>query len=85
MTLDEILNSTKFPDEVTRNQVFETVNSLDQDGKEALLAYQDESSEFFQNAQPELLAKRFLAEPNKYPQLFHYTTHKHPSSFIKMH
>ncbi|MCT3188247.1 MULTISPECIES: hypothetical protein [Limosilactobacillus] len=83
MTLDEILNSTKFPDEVTRNQVFETVNSLDEDGKEALLAYQDESSEFFQNAQPELLAKRFLAEPNKYPQLFHYTTSSSLKSILE--
>lgn len=74
MTLDEILNSTKFPDEVTKNQVFKTVHSLDDDVQEALLAYQDESSEFFQNAQPKLLAKKFLADPSKYSQLFHYTT-----------
>ncbi|WP_438341114.1 hypothetical protein ACSKF1_03730 [Lactiplantibacillus plantarum] len=73
MTMDELLATCNFPNEDIKNQVIQTLNALDDDGKKALLAYNDESSDFFQNAQPMLLASRFLADPKKYPKLYHYT------------
>lgn len=58
--LDEILGNKNIPKEIVKK-----VMSLDENGKKALDSYYDESSEFFQNAQPALLARRFLADPQK--------------------
>lgn len=68
--IDEILQSPDVP-----NEVKETVNSLDNMGREVLNAYCDESSDFWQNAQPEVIATKFYANPEKNINLYHYTNY----------
>lgn len=67
--LEEILSSGSIPSEIIQK-----INKLDEGGKDALNSYYDETSEFYKNAQPMLLARRFIADPQKYATLYHYTT-----------
>lgn len=66
--LDEMLKSTKVPDDVK-----EKVNSLDNMGRKALNDYYEENSDFYQHAQPNIIATRFYANPEKNINLYHYT------------
>ena len=69
--LDEILSDKQIP-----KNIIKMIMNLDDNGKKALDSYYDETSEFFQNAHPMLLARRFLADPYKYSELYHYTESK---------
>ena len=42
-----------------------TVQSMNKDGMQLLNDYYDENSNFYQRAQPELIANKFYADPSK--------------------
>lgn len=66
--LSEILCDPRIP-----KYIKEKVNNLSDGGKEALNSMFDEDSDFFKHAFPTKIAKRFFADPAKYPILYHYT------------
>ncbi|WEB18304.1 hypothetical protein [Staphylococcus haemolyticus] len=59
------------PEDVKR-----TVQSMNKDGMQLLNDYYDENSNFYQRAQPKLIANEFYADPNKLKKLYHYTTYE---------
>lgn len=69
--LEKILEDPKVSEDVKK-----TVQSMNKDGMQLLNDYYDENSNFYQRAQPELIANEFYADPNKIKNLFHYTTYE---------
>ena len=69
--LEKILEDPKVSEDVKR-----TVQSMNKDGMQLLNDYYDENSNFYQRAQPELIANKFYADPSKIKNLYHYTTYK---------
>lgn len=53
-----------------------TVQSMNNDGMQLLNDYYDKNSNFYQHAQPELIANEFYADPNKLKKLYHYTSYE---------
>lgn len=51
------------------------VQSMNKDGMQLLNDYYDKNSNFYQRAQPELIANEFYADPIKIKNLYHYTTY----------
>lgn len=49
---------------------------MNKDGIQLLNDYYDENSNFYQRAQPELIANEFYADPNIIKNLYHYTTYE---------
>ena len=49
---------------------------MNKDGMQLLNDYYDENSNFYQRAQPELIANKFYADPSKIKNLYHYTTYE---------
>ena len=50
-----------------------TVQSMNKDGMQLLNDYYDENSNFYQRAQPELIANKFYADPSKLKIYIIYT------------
>ena len=53
-----------------------TVQSMNNDGMQLLNDYYDKNSNFYQHAQPEIIANEFYADPNKLKKLYHYTSYE---------
>ncbi len=68
--LEKMLEDPKVPDDVKRK-----IQSMSKEGMQLLNDYYDENSNFYQRAQPELIAKKFYAAPSKIKNLYHYTTY----------
>lgn len=69
--LEKILKDPKVSEDVKR-----IVQSMNKDGLQLLNDYYDENSNFYQRAQPELIANEFYANPKKIKNLYHYTTYE---------
>lgn len=65
------LDSPEFPENIRK-----MVKDLPDIGKEALAAWYDEDSEFYQHAQQEIIAKKFLLDTNEKinKNIYHYTS-----------
>lgn len=68
--LEEIFRDPNIPENVKK-----IVRSMNRDGMQLLNDYYDENSNFYQQAQPELIANKFYANPNIIKNLYHYTTY----------
>ncbi|RNM43584.1 hypothetical protein EF901_17215, partial [Staphylococcus aureus] len=64
-------------------RVKRTVQSMNKDGMQLLNDYYDENSNFYQRAQPELIANKFYADPSKIKNLYHYTTYEAFEKYLK--
>ncbi|GEQ03427.1 hypothetical protein [Staphylococcus ureilyticus] len=69
--LEKILEDPKVTEDVKR-----IVQTMNKDGMQLLNDYYDENSNFYQRAQPELIANKFYADPSKIKNLYHYTTYE---------
>ncbi|MFU0761790.1 hypothetical protein [Staphylococcus pasteuri] len=69
--LEEILRGSNIPEDVK-----EIVKSMNSEGMQLLNDYYDKNSNFYQRAQPELIANEFYADPNKFKKLYHYTSYE---------
>lgn len=49
---------------------------MNNDGMQLLNDYYDKNSNFYQHAQPEIIANEFYADPNKLKKLYHYTSYE---------
>lgn len=68
--LEEIFRDPNIPENAKK-----IVRSMNHDGMQLLNDYYDEDSNFYQQAQPELIANKFYANPNTIKNLYHYTTY----------
>lgn len=67
--VDKILTQNNIPESTKK-----MIRMLSKDGREALNSMWDKDSIFWKHAQPVEIATRFIADPEKYKNLFHYTS-----------
>lgn len=78
--IDKILARNNIPNSTRR-----MIKMLSKDGREALNSMWDEDSNFWKHAHPVEIATRFLADPEKYKKLFHYTSQQGMESILTSH
>lgn len=78
--IDKILAQNNIPKSTKR-----MIGMLSKDGREALNSMWDKNSNFWKHAQPVEIATRFLADPEKYKKLFHYTSQQGMESILTSH
>lgn len=74
--LEKMLKDPKIPEDVKS-----TVQSMNKDGMQLLNDYYDENSNFYQRAQPELIANEFYADQNKLKEYIIILPMKHLKKF----
>ncbi|MBZ5997283.1 hypothetical protein [Leuconostoc gasicomitatum] len=67
--LDELLKSPSITPRIKT-----LISTLTEEGKLALNDFYDEKSDFYQHAEPMLIANKFNCDPNIFPNLYHYTS-----------
>ncbi|OXC13845.1 hypothetical protein [Lactobacillus crispatus] len=75
--VDKILTQNNIPESTKK-----MIRMLSKDGREALNSMWDKDSIFWKHAQPVEIATRFIADPEKYKNLFHYTSQQGMESIL---
>lgn len=78
--IDKILAQNNIPEDTKR-----MIGMLSKDGREALNSLWDKDSIFWKHAQRVEIASKFWANPEKYRNLFHYTSQQGMKSILNSH